>query len=154
MEWEKNDWLGCWVAEDIDGNTWFVTDCNDMAYLGMHDISLSIGEKMYTIFPHLPVAKEAMDWVDENHINYLHFKMSKFYVDYGTGECNELVDGSVDDAKRIAVEGVMFTQKDVTILDEGRNEVARLPWYGVIPSEDDIVIARFGSLGFYGDWLE
>lgn len=80
--------------------------------------------------------------------------MSKFYVDYGTGEGNEVVDGSLDDAKIIAVEGVAFTLKDVTIMDEDGNEVARLPWYGVIPADDDVVIARFGSLGFYSYWLE
>lgn len=53
--------------------------------------------------------------------------MSKFYVNFNTGEGNEEVNGTLEDAKRIAVEGITYNQMDITIFDEYENEVARLP---------------------------
>lgn len=32
--------------------------------------------------------------------------------------------------------------------------MAVLKWYGVEPGEDDVVAARFGNSGFYGEWQE
>jgi len=29
-----------------------------------------------------------------------------------------------------------------------------LPWWGVVPTEDDIVTAKFGDYGFYGEWVD
>jgi hypothetical protein len=54
--------------------------------------------------------------------------------------------------KKAAEDGISYTQCNVTIEDENGNEVADLPWYGIEPSEDDVVTAQFGNFGFYGEW--
>ena len=79
--------------------------------------------------------------------------MSRFYVDFNTGEGNEEVNGTLEDAKRIAVEGITYNQMDITIFDEEENEVARLPWYDVKPSDDDVVTVQYGDRGFYSEWV-
>lgn len=33
-------------------------------------------------------------------------------------------------------------------------DVAVLKWHGVQPEEDDVVTARFGDEGFYGEWID
>jgi len=76
----------------------------------------------------------------------------KYYIDYCTGAGNEWVDGTLEDAMKTAEEGLAYTQQPVIIFDEEHNEVARLPWWGVSPKEEDIVTALFGNYGFYGEW--
>lgn len=78
----------------------------------------------------------------------------RYYVNYGTGAGNEYVDGSLEDAKKVAQEGLAYTQTDVKIQTEEGEDVAVLSWYGVQPKEDDVVIAKFGDYGFYSDWID
>ena len=77
-----------------------------------------------------------------------------YYINYGTGAGNEFVDGTLEEAKKAAEEGLAYTQEDVKIQTEDGEDVAVLKWYGVQPEEDDIVTARFGDEGFYGDWVD
>lgn len=39
-------------------------------------------------------------------------------------------------------------------MNEDGEKVAKLTWYGVTPGEDDVVTARFGDFGFYGEWWD
>jgi hypothetical protein len=78
-------------------------------------------------------------------------KMSKFTINYNNGFTRD-VDGDLDMAKIVAVEGLSYTQASVSIQDENGETVARLPWYGLEPSEDDEVVEQFGSFGFYSAW--
>lgn len=77
----------------------------------------------------------------------------KYFINYGTGAGNEEVDGTIEDAKRVAEDGLSYTQTDVKIQTEDGEDVAVLNWYGVQPEEDDVVTARFGDFGFYGEWM-
>ena len=78
----------------------------------------------------------------------------KYYVDYGTGAGNEWVEGTLEDAMKVAEKGAAYTQMDINIENEDGVEVARLPWNAVGAGEDDIVVVEFGSFGFYGEWCE
>lgn len=78
----------------------------------------------------------------------------RYFVNYGTGAGNEWVSGTLEDAKNIAEGGAAYTQTDIRIQSENGEDVAVLNWYGVVPSDDDIVTVRFGDYGFYGDWYE
>lgn len=77
-----------------------------------------------------------------------------YYVNYGTGAGNEEVEGTLEDAMRVAEDGLSYTQESVKIEDEDGEEVAILPWYGTAPEEDDMVTCQFGDFGFYGEWCE
>lgn len=78
----------------------------------------------------------------------------RYYINYGTGAGNECVDGTLDEAKKVAEQGLAYTQTDVRIQTEDGEDVSVLNWYGVAPEEDDVVTARFGDFGFYGEWVE
>ncbi len=78
----------------------------------------------------------------------------KYYINYGTGAGNEEVEGTIQNAMKVAEDGLAYTQMPVVIFDESGQEVAILPWWGVQPGEDDIVTAAFGEFGFYGTWEE
>lgn len=73
-----------------------------------------------------------------------------YYINFNTGAGNEEAS-SLNEAMEIAVKGATYTQQPITIINDG-NEVARLPWYGIAPGEDDTVTVRFGDFGFYGEW--
>ncbi|RUS47851.1 hypothetical protein ELR57_07070 [Cohnella sp. AR92] len=79
--------------------------------------------------------------------------MLMFTIDYGTGVIHT-VEGDLNDAKTAALEGMAYTQTDVKILNENGAEILVSHWYGVEPSEDDEVLAQFGSYGFYSEWQE
>ncbi len=78
----------------------------------------------------------------------------KYYINYGTGAGNELVEGTLDEAKKVAEDGLAYTQTDIRIQTEHGEDVAVLNWYGVTPNEDDVVTAKFGDFGFYGEWWD
>jgi hypothetical protein len=62
---------------------------------------------------------------------------------------------TLDDAKAAAEEGLSYTQQPVKIINLATGEVAaELPWWGVPPTEDDVVTAQFGDYGFYGEWID
>ena len=76
----------------------------------------------------------------------------RYYINYGTGAGDEYVDGTIEDAKKVAEDGLAYTQTDVKIQTEDGEDVAVLNWYGVKPEENDAVTAQFGDYGFYGEW--
>jgi len=78
-------------------------------------------------------------------------KTKKYFVDFGAGAGNEWAD-TIEEAMTLAVEGLSYTQETVNIYD-GENIVATLPWYGIKPDNDDVITARFGDFGFYGEWI-
>lgn len=57
----------------------------------------------------------------------------RYYINFGTGAGNEYVDGTLEDAKKVAQDRLAYTQTDVKIQTEGREDVAVLNWYGVKP---------------------
>lgn len=75
-----------------------------------------------------------------------------YYINYGTGAGNEEVEGTLEEAMKIAEQGLTYTQESVGIENEDGETIAVLPWWGVEPGEDDIVTCQFGSFGFYGEW--
>lgn len=82
----------------------------------------------------------------------------KYYINYHTGAGNQTIEGSIDDAMRIADEGAAYTQERITIEDEKEREVAIRPWWGVAydpdeteDSEDEVI--QFGNYGYYGAWI-
>jgi len=77
----------------------------------------------------------------------------KYFIDYGTGAGNRMMEGTLEEAMAAAEKGLAHTQVNVTIYDENTTEIARLPWWGVAPEEDDIVTSQFGN-GFFGEWQE
>jgi len=75
----------------------------------------------------------------------------QYFIDFCTGAGNEVAD-TLEEAMRIAEEGLAYTQQPVIIYSAG-GVVARLPWFGIEPEEDEIVTSRFGSYGYYGEWI-
>jgi len=67
----------------------------------------------------------------------------KYYVNYGTGAGNEEIEGTLEDAMRVAEEGLTYTQQSVRIEGEDGEVIANLPWYGVAPDKDDVVTCQF-----------
>ncbi len=78
----------------------------------------------------------------------------KYYIDYGTGAGNEYLEGTLGEAKKVAEDGLSYTQTDVKVWTEDGEDVAILKWYGVQPNEDDVVAAQFGDYGFYSEWSD
>lgn len=78
----------------------------------------------------------------------------RYYVNFGTGTGDEYVEGTLEDAKKVAEGGLAYTQTDVKIQTEDGEDVSVLNWHGVRPEEDDIVTAQFGDYGFYGEWTD
>lgn len=82
----------------------------------------------------------------------------EYHIMYGTGTGDEVFNGSLEDAMKIAEEGTSYTQNSVAICVKDENEesgyktIAILPWWGVAPSENDEVVIQFGDYGYYGKW--
>lgn len=79
-----------------------------------------------------------------------------FTIYYNNGLWDEC-DGTLDEAKAAADESASYTQCDISIEDENREEVARRRWYGVPfdPSETEATeddVLQFGSFGFFDRW--
>ena len=79
-----------------------------------------------------------------------------FTINYNNGLWDEC-DGTLDEAKAMADEHAGYTQCDISIEDENREEVARRRWYDAPfdPSEtetaeDDVI--QFGTIGSYDRW--
>lgn len=78
-------------------------------------------------------------------------QLKEYTIDYGTGVTHVVEASSVQEAMEEAESQLSYTQESVYLLHGGR-EVARLPWHGVSPEEDNVVIAKFGNYGYYGEW--
>lgn len=79
--------------------------------------------------------------------------MEKYFINYSTGAGNEEYKGTLEGAMEKAEEGLAYTQESIGINNEDGDQVAYLPWYGMQPSDDDVVTCQFGSFGFYGEWV-
>lgn len=81
--------------------------------------------------------------------------MKKYLINFLTyGEDLEF-EGTLDDAKKAAENGISYTQESIAIKDANTGDVvSTLPWWPVEPNEDDIVTARYGDYGFYGEWVD
>lgn len=83
--------------------------------------------------------------------------MAKYYIEYGTGDGNEWVEGTLEEAMEIADKGVGYTQSGVEIQDEDGEPIVKRKWWGyefdpeTDPTDEDEIIS-FGSYGFCGPW--
>jgi len=93
-------------------------------------------------------------WAEKLIIEKLEeIRMRKGYVvNFGTGAGNEELE-SLESAKTFAVDNCSYTGESIKI-EQGGEEVATLPFYGVAAADDDVVSADFGDNGFYGEWEE
>lgn len=78
--------------------------------------------------------------------------MKKFVINYHTGVKNEVTANDLEDVKQIALEGISYTQENVSIEDSEGNVLTVARWYGVVPEEDDQVLVQIGDFGFYQLW--
>lgn len=81
----------------------------------------------------------------------------EYYINYHTGVGDEWFEGDLEDAMEAAESGVCYTQQNVTIETYDGNEfecVAKLPWCGCAPEDEDDVLIDYGSFGYYGQWIE
>jgi len=79
---------------------------------------------------------------------------NNYFIDFNTGVGNKHAE-SLEEAMEIAETNLAYTQQSVKIYNtEDNSLVAKLPWWGTEPSDDDIVTAKFGGFGFYGEWEE
>lgn len=91
----------------------------------------------------------------------------QYYVNFNTGVGDETVNGTLEDAMKIADEGVAYTQEDIEIYEVGSHQdengqyrlnlVAIRHWWGVEydPEEtedDESEVICFGTFGHYGSW--
>lgn len=80
--------------------------------------------------------------------------MTNYIINYNNGFTEEF-EGTLDQAKVAAQEGMSYTQASVTIEQDGQ-VVATSQWYGVQPTEEDFdnnnVLEEIGN-GFYSDWI-
>ncbi|MEG2812989.1 MAG: hypothetical protein RSA79_00155 [Oscillospiraceae bacterium] len=94
----------------------------------------------------------------ENVVHTYKIEAEKTYlIDYNTGAGNAQITGSLDKAKKNAIDGMAYTQKNVDICLISGNDVyvvSTSRWYGTEPSEEDDVLCKFGSSGFYEDWVD
>lgn len=76
-----------------------------------------------------------------------------YYVNYHTGAGNETIDGTLEEAMKLADEGACYTQQNITIEDESGTVVALREWWGCMDGIEEMQDPiKFGSFGFYGDW--
>lgn len=84
--------------------------------------------------------------------------MKKYIVNYQNGFEEEVFATNLNEIMDRIEDELNYTQNTIKVLDEHRNDLARLPYYGYDYtiddniSEDDIV-AYFGDFGFYSNWI-
>lgn len=81
--------------------------------------------------------------------------MRKFIINYNTGAGNREVEGAsnLEEVKALAIQGISYTQENISIEDESGNVLSVARWYGVEPEEDDDVLEIVGN-GFYAEWQD
>jgi hypothetical protein len=77
--------------------------------------------------------------------------MEKYIIDYLTGVKHVVEVADLDEAKKIAEQGIAYTQQSVVIRDEHCFQISRSYWIGTPPEEDDEVLTIIGG-GFYQAW--
>ena len=91
-------------------------------------------------------------WTDKEI--YDNQKGDEYYtVDFGTGVKREEIE-TLDEAEKIAEEGMSYTQESVKIWYDNK-PVAVSYWIGKKPTEeDDNVLLQIGDYGYYTNWVE
>lgn len=77
--------------------------------------------------------------------------MEKFIINYHTGITDEVEVYDLDEAKKIAKEGIAYTQENITIETVEGEVLTTSRWYGVSPEDDYQVLEIIGG-GFYQVW--
>lgn len=77
-----------------------------------------------------------------------------YVIDYCNGFVEEVDCVDLEAAKEEAVKGMRYTQSNVQIKSAEGEVLSTSHWWSVEPTEDDVVLERFGSYGFYGDWID
>lgn len=81
--------------------------------------------------------------------------MTRYYINYHTGAGNRWIDAAdLDAAKSDADKDAAYTQQPITIEDEDGNELSRRAWWGYDYDDSQSDPIRFGTFGFYGDWVD
>lgn len=94
--------------------------------------------------------------------------MSKYYIDYGTGAGNEVVEGSIGDAQERADTGACYTQCSITIYEVDEQAKLLMPiyqrdWCGVAFDEEQAELYEdgenadvldYGDFGYYAPWQD
>lgn len=81
--------------------------------------------------------------------------MGKYIINYHTGAGDSFVwVNGLNEAKEAAIDGMSYTQENVTIETLDGEIITKAVWYGVEPEEDDEhVLLRIGN-GFYQTWID
>ncbi|PEE94736.1 hypothetical protein [Bacillus cereus] len=79
--------------------------------------------------------------------------MEKYIVNYHTGVTEEVEVNGLSEAKKVAEEGIAYTQENITIETLDGDIITTAYWYGVSPQEDDDVLETVGG-GFYQIWSD
>lgn len=77
--------------------------------------------------------------------------MKTYVIDYNNGVTKVEKVENLEEAKKIAEDGMSLTQRNVTIFDADEM-VAESIWWAVNFGDDDDVLCNFGDYGFYGVW--
>jgi len=80
----------------------------------------------------------------------------EYTINYNTGAGNITIETSdIESLKALADEGSSYTQQIITIEDNDGIETARREWYSYLSGADECDDPiRFGTFGYYGDWIE
>ncbi|MBU4642477.1 hypothetical protein CN995_01950 [Bacillus cereus] len=79
--------------------------------------------------------------------------MEKYIVNYHTGVTEEVEVNGLSEAKKVAEEGIAYTQENITIETLDGEVITTAYWYGISPQEDDNVLETVGG-GFYQAWSD
>ncbi|UYX55901.1 hypothetical protein M3Y14_32240 (plasmid) [Bacillus thuringiensis] len=79
--------------------------------------------------------------------------MEKYIVNYHTGVTDEVEVNNLSEAKKVAEEGIAYTQEKITIETLDGEVITTAYWYGISPQEDDNVLETVGG-GFYRTWSD
>lgn len=80
--------------------------------------------------------------------------MEKYFINYHTDAGDQVVEVyDLDEAKRIAKEGIAYTQSPITIELMDGQVITESRWWGVEPEEDSDVLEIIGG-GYYQTWSD
>lgn len=79
----------------------------------------------------------------------------RYYVKYCTGVGDDVVDGTLEDAMRVADEAAAYTQREICIADENDDLIAMRDWkpyHWSCDYDDRKGLIEFNDFGFYDRW--
>lgn len=83
--------------------------------------------------------------------------MEKYFINYHTGAGDQVVEVyDLNEAKEIALQGMNYTQQNITIETLQGEVVTESKWIGTEPTEaeEEFVLSQIGSYGFYMRWSD